>query len=230
MANRRKKKSSVMSIYAIALAWAVYGICFPLSSVKDFLLAAVFSWAVRGLALRIWKPIYEELPEPEEQKVLEEPAAPPKEEGTGNPDLDAFILEGKRAVAEMNRLNDNIADPDISLRISRLTELTDRIFSHVSANPHKLPRARKFVNYYVPTTIKLLNAYDRMGSQGIEGENIGGTMRKIEDMLDTIVTAYEKQLDKLFSEEAMDISADITVMEDMIHREGLAEDDFEKKE
>ena len=229
MENRRKKKSSVMSIYAVALAWAFYAICFPLSSLKDFALAAVFSWAVRGLASRIWKPTYQELPEAPEQKKLEE-AAPPEEkkETTGDPDLDAFILEGRRAVAEMNRLNDNIADPDISLRISRLTELTDRIFAHVSANPRKLPRARKFVNYYVPTTIKLLNAYDRMGSQGIEGENIGGTMRKIEDMLDTIVTAYEKQLDKLFSEEAMDISADITVMEDMIHREGLAEDEFGK--
>ena len=135
-------------------------------------------------------------------------------------------MEGRRAVSEMNRLNDNIADPEISLRISRLTELTGKIFAHVTANPRKLSRARKFVNYYVPTTIKLLNAYDRMGSQGIEGENIGGTMRKIEDMLDTIVIAFEKQLDNLFSEEAMDISADITVLENMIEREGFSESKF----
>lgn len=96
--------------------------------------------------------------------------------------------------------------------------MTGKIFAHVTANPRKLSRARRFVNYYVPTTIKLLNAYDRMGSQGVEGENIGGTMRKIEDILDTIVTAFEKQLDNLFSEEAMDISADITVLEGMIEQ------------
>ncbi len=228
--EKKKRKKSVVSIYAVALAWAVYGLCFPLYSLKDFILAAVFSLAVRHVALKIWKPTYEELPEAPEKQALEEQAGPssPETETTGNPDLDAFILEGRRAVGEMNRLNDNIADPDISRRISRLTVLTDQIFAHVSANPHKLPRARKFVNYYVPTTIKLLNAYDRMGSQGIEGENIGGTMRRIEDMLDTIVTAYEKQLDKLFSEEAMDISADITVLEDMIHREGLADEAFDK--
>lgn len=231
----KRKKTSVMSIYAVAIAWAIYGLCFPLYTVKHFISAAVFSLICRGIAMKIWKPKYEEIaPAPEKPPIAEERPAPESEaapaekqpETTGNPDLDAFILEGRRAVSEMERLNDNIADPEISLRISRLTELTGKIFAHVTANPRKLSRARKFVNYYVPTTIKLLNAYDRMGSQGIEGENIGGTMRKIEDMLDTIVIAFEKQLDNLFSEEAMDISADITVLEDMIEREGFSEPKF----
>ena len=226
----KKKKTSVMSIYAVAIAWAIYGLCFPLYSIKHFVLATLFSLLCRGVAQKIWKPKYEELePAPEKPPIAEkepEPQPEPEPEGTGNPELDAFIAEGRRAVGEMNRLNDNIADPDISLRISRLTELTGKIFAHVTANPRKLSRARKFVNYYVPTTIKLLNAYDRMGSQGIEGENIGGTMRKIEDMLDTIVAAFEKQLDNLFSEEAMDISADITALENMIEREGFSEPKF----
>ncbi len=219
-----------MSIYAVAIAWAIYGLCFPLYSVKHFVLAILFSLVCRGLAMKIWKPKYEEIGAAPEKPPMEdkqpEPEPEPEPEGTGNPDLDAFITEGRRAVGEMERLNDNIADPEISLRISRLTELTGKIFAHVTANPRKLSRARKFVNYYVPTTIKLLNAYDRMGSQGIEGENIGGTMRKIEDMLDTIVIAFEKQLDNLFSEEAMDISADITVLEGMIEREGFSEPKF----
>lgn len=216
-----------MSIYAVAIAWAVYGLCFPLYSVWHFIQATVFSLICRGIALKIWKPKYEEMKQEEKKTPVAEPE--PKQEPaeepetTGNPKLDAFILEGRRAVSEMNRLNDNIADEQISLRISRLTELTGKIFAHVTANPRKLSRARKFVNYYVPTTIKLLNAYDRMGSQGIEGENIGGTMRKIEDILDTIVVAFEKQLDALFREEAMDISADITVLEEMIEREGFSE-------
>ena len=229
---KRKKKTSVMSIYAVAIAWVVYSLCFPLYEPGHFITATVFSLICRGIAMKIWKPKYEETV-PKEEKPAEdkqpepEPAPEPQQpEGTGNPDLDAFILEGQRAVSEMNRLNDNIADEEISRRISRLTELTGKIFAHVTANPRKLSRARRFVNYYVPTTIKLLNAYDRMGSQGVEGENIGGTMRKIEDILDTIVTAFEKQLDNLFSEEAMDISADITVLEGMIEREGFSEPKF----
>ena len=80
------------------------------------------------------------------------------------------------------------------------------------------------MDYYLPTTLKLLNAYDRMGAQGVSGENIDATMQRVESMMGTIVTAFEKQLDMLFGSEAMDISADITVLENMMKREGLSED------
>ena len=93
--------------------------------------------------------------------------------------------------------------------------------------PQKLPQIRKFMDYYLPTTLKLLNAYDRMGAQGVNGENIDNTMQRVESMMGTIVTAFEKQLDMLFGSEAMDISADITVLENMMKREGLSEDDGE---
>ena len=89
------------------------------------------------------------------------------------------------------------------------------------AQPAKLSQIRKFMNYYLPTTLKLLNAYDRMDSTGVSGDNISGTKGKIEDMLTTICTAFDKQLDALYGEEALDISTDITVMEQMLAREGL---------
>ena len=63
-----------------------------------------------------------------------------------------------------------------------------------------------------------------MGAQGVSGENIGGTMQRVESMMGTIVTAFEKQLDVLFGSEAMDISADITVLENMMKREGLSDE------
>ena len=85
----------------------------------------------------------------------------------------------------------------------------------------KLPQIRKFMNYYLPTTLKLLNAYDRMAATGVSGENIDGTKTRVEQMLGTIVTAFEKQLDSLFGAEALDISTDITVLETMMAREGL---------
>ena len=77
------------------------------------------------------------------------------------------------------------------------------------------------MNYYLPTTLKLLNAYDRMGDAGVAGTNIDGTMGRIETMMDTIVTAFDRQLDALFGDIALDISTDITVMEQMLAREGL---------
>ena len=77
-----------------------------------------------------------------------------------------------------------------------------------------------------PTTLKILGAYDRMGSQGVSGENIDATMTRVEGMLGTVVTAFEKQLDALFGAEAMDISTDITVLVSLMHREGLVSDEL----
>jgi hypothetical protein len=78
------------------------------------------------------------------------------------------------------------------------------------------------MDYYLPTTLKILNAYDRMGAAGVSGENIDATKDKVEGMMDTICKAFDKQLDALFGEEALDISTDITVMENLLAREGLS--------
>ena len=88
--------------------------------------------------------------------------------------------------------------------------------------PKKLPQIRRFLNYFLPTTLKILNAYDRMDAVGISGENIDATKTKVEAMMGTIVKAFDKQLDSLFGAEAMDISTDITVMENLLAQEGLA--------
>ena len=86
------------------------------------------------------------------------------------------------------------------------------------------------MNYYLPTTIKLLNAYDRMSAQGIEGENLDKTMKSIDAMLDDAIAAYKKMLDSLFANQALDIETDIQVMNTMLAREGLAGGkDFEVK-
>ena len=131
------------------------------------------------------------------------------------------------AISEMKRLNTSIKDEKISADIDRLEDLSAKIFAQVKADPQKLPQIRKFMDYYLPTTLKLLNAYDRMGAQGVNGENIDNTMQRVESMMSTIVAAFEKQLDMLFGSEAMDISTDITVLENMMKREGLSEDDGE---
>ena len=93
----------------------------------------------------------------------------------------------------------------------------------VAKSPDKLPQIRRFLNYYLPTTLKLLNAYDRMDATGVEGTNIDGTKGRIEDIMSTICTAFDRQLDALYGQEAMDISTDIDVLEQMLAREGLGD-------
>ena len=201
---------SVIPLYAVAVTWLLYALLFPLYKLPHFLLAAA-AGAVVGIVARLFcRDTVEEVPE--------EPKT------TGNAELDKMIEDGKKAIAEMKRLDDNIADPAISAQIVRLQQLAGKIFAQVEQNPEKLPQIRKFMNYYLPTTLKILNAYDRMGEQGVAGENITSTMEKVEGMMDTIIKAFEKQLDNLFGAEAMDISTDMVVLENMMAREGLTDD------
>ena len=138
-------------------------------------------------------------------------------------ELDKMIRDGSLAIAEMKRLDDAIEDESISADIVRLEEISRKIFDRVKEDPAKLPQIRKFMDYYLPTTLKLLNAYDRAAAAGISGENVDATRTKVEGMMRTIVAAFEKQLDSLFGTETMDISADITVLETMLQREGLVD-------
>lgn len=205
---------SAIPLYAAAVTWLLYALLFPLYRLPHFLLAAAAA-AVVGVVARLFcRDTVEEVPE--------EP------ETTGNEELDKMIADGKKAITEMKRLDDNIADPTISAQIVRLQQLAGKIFAQVEQNPEKLPQIRKFMNYYLPTTLKILNAYDRMGEQGVSGENITSTMQKVEGMMSTIITAFEKQLDSLFGSEAMDISTDMVVLENMMAREGLTDDPLHK--
>ena len=202
--------NSTIPLYAAAATWLLYALLFPLYKLPHYLLAAGAA-AVVGVVARLLCP-----------NTVEEVPEEPKT--TGNPELDKMIEDGRKAIAEMKRLDDNIADPTISAQIVRLQELSGKIFAQVEQNPEKLPQIRKFMNYYLPTTLKILNAYDRMGEQGVAGENISSTMHKVEGMMATIITAFEKQLDNLFGAEAMDISTDMVVLENMMAREGLSDD------
>lgn len=197
-------------IYAAAVVWILYALLFPLYRVGHFALCAAASAAVYLIARIFCRDVVEEVEE--------------KPEPTGNAELDKMISDGNLAIAEMKRLNESIKDEKISRQIDRLEEISGKIFDCVKASPEKLPQIRKFMNYYLPTTLKLLNAYDRMGSQGVSGENISGTMERVENMMGTIVTAFERQLDGLFGDQALDISTDITVLENMMAREGLSDD------
>jgi len=208
---------SAAPLYAAAGVWVLYALLFPLYRVTHFLVVIAASAVVYFVARLFCRDVVEEVKE-EEKKP-----AP-----TGNADLDKMISDGRLAIAEMKRLDDSIEDAAISADIQQLETVTQKIFDQVKADPQKLPQIRKFMNYYLPTTLKLLNAYDRMSAQGVTGENISGTMTKVQEMMGTIVKAFEKQLDSLFGAEAMDVSTDITVLENMMAREGLTDDPLKK--
>lgn len=206
-------KKSPWPVYAVGLVWLVFGLFLPLYKLIHFLAAAGLSIAAYLVVQKLCPDKTFTVPDPEPER---EPAT------TGSPELDELIRQRDLALSEMHRLNDSIEDPKISAQIDHMEAVTAKIIAHVVEHPRKLPQIRKFLNYYLPTTLKLLNAYDRMDAAGISGANIDGTMGKIETMMDTVATAFDRQLDALLGDEALDISTDITVMENMLAREGLA--------
>jgi hypothetical protein len=209
-------RKPVAPFYAVAVLWLACGLLVPFYKPIHYGIAAVISAAVFFAVQAVCKNGgvigAEEAPKAEEK---------PREETTGNAELDKMLKDGRMAIAEMKRLDDNIADPGISADIVRLEQVSEKIFEEVKRDPKKLPKIRRFMDYYLPTTLKLLNSYDRMSATGVSGENIDTTLAKVEGMMRTIVAAFEKQLDSLYGADALDISTDITVLETMMAREGL---------
>mgnify|MGYP002231020843 FL=1 len=139
------------------MVWVLYALLLPLYKPGHFIMAAAASVVVFLIARIFCKDVVEEVEE--------------KPQPTGNPELDKMISDGELAIREMKRLNDSIKDETISRQIDRLEEVSNKIFDCVKADPKKLPQIRKFMNYYLPTTLKLLNAYDRMGPPGWRGQH-----------------------------------------------------------
>ena len=211
-------KKSPIPLYGAAAVWLLWAVFLPMYALWHFALVAAASVLVWFGLKKLCPDKVLNLPDPEPQP---EPEPEPRPEPAGQAPEDPIAAERARALSELRRLDENIEDEKISAQIVHMEEVTGKIFDVVAGQPSKLPQIRRFLNYYLPTTLKLLNAYDRMGSAGVEGANIDGTMGRIDAMMDQVVKAFDKQLDALFADEALDISTDITVLEQMLAREGL---------
>lgn len=126
---------------------------------------------------------------------------------------------------EIRQVNDSISDPVMSRKIDRIGEITGKIFAYLREKPDQESQLRSFLSYYLPTTLKILRAYAQMESQGIEGENISAAKARIEGMMDKVVDGFEKQLDRLFQSDALDITSDVAVLEQMLKKDGLGKNE-----
>ena len=149
----------------------------------------------------------------EEREAPEPPTPEPEPEDVW--DADAVL-------SEIRSVNQAIADPAMSQKIDRIGAITGKIFAYQQQNPSRAGQLSSFLNYYLPTTLRILKAYAQMEAQGIEGENIRAAKQRIEGMMDKVVEGYEKQLDMLFQNDAMDITTDVEVLERMLEKDGLA--------
>lgn len=226
MARKDKKKKAVKAIYGFTVAWIIAAAFLPLYRIWGLLMAAAVSAFVAYL---LGKSSVQKENNAGREQVSKSAAAPERvEKKSYGPEIDPIVEEGNRALSEMGRLYMSIKDTEVRKKINELMRITDKITQDAIADPSDIPQIKKFMNYYLPTTIKLLNAYDRMSAQGIEGENLDKSMKSINEMLDAAIEAFKKRLDSLFEDQALDIETDIKVMNTMLAREGLSGNkDFE---
>ena len=146
--------------------------------------------------------------------------------GGHEPQVQEVLDRGEAFLAQIRTCNDNIPGQEISEKISRIELLVDRIFDRADAHPQIVPDLKKLMEYYLPMTVKLLTAYADMDALPVQGENTLSSKREIEETLDTLNFAFEKLLDSIFADTAMDVSSDISVLNTLLAQEGLTEDDI----
>ena len=137
-------------------------------------------------------------------------------------EAESKMTEYERYVERIRQADVDIEDEAMSEKIRRMQSLTASIFAEVQAHPEKRPLIDRFMTYYLPTTLKLLDSYARIEEQGVTGQNMAKAKADIERIADTLVEGYEKQLDRLYRAEAIDIAGDVSVIESMLRRDGLA--------
>lgn len=245
MSRRRRRRSPLRSLYSFIITWVILSAFFPLYRLWGLLavggLAGITAYLFGRAAGKkeaapqtaqqpAAAPVQEQPRRTSDARAAAEPVRstsqrvqPKAEKKSYGPEIDPIIEEGNKALAEMGRLYQSIQDVEVRKKINEIMRITDKIVQDAIHDPADIPQIKKFMNYYLPTTIKLLNAYDRMSAVGVEGENLDKSMKNINDMLDAAIVAYKKRLDSLFANQALDIETDIDVMNQMLAREGLTE-------
>lgn len=206
--RREKKIESAGPLYLAAAVWPVAALIMPLYR----LVPAAMTLALSVLAYQVGKKLFP--PTVISVPVPEEPIR------TGEAETDAMLEKVRKDLALLPQLDDFIKDETLSACIRRMERAGEGILREVSAHPEKARQIRRFAEYYLPTSVKILSAYARMEQR--QGENALELRREVEQNAETIAKAFEAQLDSLFESEAMDISTDIEVLKDMLKSDALS--------
>lgn len=210
---REVKHRSVLPYYVVALSWIIFAVFCPMYKLGHFVVILLITAAELIILGYLIPPRVEYVPIP---------YTPPK---AGIDEVDKVIESGAEYIRKFDSIDAELSklNAEAAKKLNELRELMNTIFGYVSKNPDKLSQTRRFMNYYLPTLEKLMSNYVELSQQKIKGENITKTLDSIDGILDTMKPAFERQLDNLYEDQAIDISADIAVLESMINADGLGQ-------
>lgn len=212
---KKKIIKSAIPIYGAAAVWLLLGLICPRMLLKLWfvLIAGALSAAAYLGLSRVFKG--------REVEVREAARS-------GDKEIDAMIEEGRRKLDNLRAANAAIPDPAISRNLDRMVRSGEEIFNLLEREVGQAQAVRRFMNYYLPTADKLMASYRLMMETENPGENIARAMKSVENSLDMIATAFERQQDNLYRDKTLDIETDIQVLETMLASDGLVDSGFAK--
>lgn len=202
----RTRKPSVLPFYAGALVFAVLCAVLPVYKLWALLVALGGAAAAFGLGQKFC---------PSHVVEHEVPFH------TGQDDVDAMLTDIQQKLDTLHGLNASLPDPALSAAMDRMEKAGRSIVEAVETNPAKAKQVRRFANYYLPDAVNILQQYATLARQGVKGENAAAIRTEVEHNAASIATAFENQLDALYAAESMDLSADLTVLQNMLKGQGL---------
>lgn len=225
VANKQKNKQQIKGRKAGWIAFGVtallYAAIFPLYRIGDFILAAAVAFlvgkvvSIMGSGLDLTTHNREDR-EREAKQVAELPLS-------GDDAADAMISRGQDMLHQIRSENDAITDEVLSGQMDELEHLCVQIFKTVAEKPGKAPQIRKFMDYYLPTTLKMLASYRTMSNRGVSVSDMTEARSTVIRGMGMVLTACQKQLDTLYKDDILDVSTDIDVLEQMLKRDGFTE-------
>lgn len=147
-------------------------------------------------------------------------------DNSGKEEIESTIKIGRNYIEQIKTVRNELYREEIAIKLDKLVNIGDQILNYVEKNPKKTQEVNKFVNHYLPITIKLINSYKELNNQVVQGDNIKNAKIEIEKSVDLINNAFENLLDDLYEDVVLDISTDISVLKTLFKQEGLSEEDF----
>ena len=219
--DQKKRKGRKAGIIAAGVTVVLYALLFPLYRIADFVICGLLAL----LAGKVIGAMSEGLDLTTHNKQDQKAQPKPVEELplSGNGEADAVIAKGQEMLHTIRAENDAITDEVLSGQMDELERLCVQIFTTVAEKPHKAPQIRKFMNYYLPTTLKMLASYRTMNDRGVSVTDMTEARATTIRGMGMVLTACQKQLDNLYKDTMLDVSTDIDVLEQMLKRDGYAD-------
>ena len=202
------KKKPAAPWYIAGAVWVVGALALPIYELWALGLVAAASVAALAAAFKLCPPVIEKKEVPW---------------FTGREDADEMLSHIDADRKRLRALDERIPDDALSAAIRRMAAACDGILTQLEKDPDKAPQVRRFTNHYLPDAVKILTLYAEMEETGVSGENAEEVRRQVEANAAVIATAFENQLDSLYSAAALDLDADLEVLKGMLKGQGLVE-------